>query len=132
MSNNYQPNNFLKQERKRRNWTHADVAEQIGLPDPHSVGRWERGEHIPGPRYRRELCRIFGKSMAELGLVRPQKSDLPDNPPTWKIPLLPAPLIGREQDVGKVSALLQRSDVRLVTLLGVGGIGKTSLAISVA
>jgi predicted ATPase/DNA-binding XRE family transcriptional regulator len=132
MSKNYPPNNLLKQERERRNWTHTELAEHIKLPDPHTVGRWERGEHFPAPHYRRELCRVFGKSMAELGLIRPQKSDLPDDSPIWNIPPLTVPLIGREQDVGKVCALLERSDVRLVTLLGMGGIGKTSLAISVA
>ena len=132
MSKIYLPNNLLKQERERQNWTHADVAERVGVPDPHSVGRWERGEHFPSPHYRRELCRVFGKSMAELGLIRPKKSDVPDDAPTWNIPPLAVPLVGREQDVEKVCALLQRPDVRLVTLLGVGGIGKTSLALSVA
>jgi WD40 repeat protein/Tfp pilus assembly protein PilF/transcriptional regulator with XRE-family HTH domain len=74
MSKKYSPNNLLKRERERHNWTHTDVANKIGLSDPHSVGRWERGEVFPGPRYRRELSRVFGKSMAELGLVKPQQS----------------------------------------------------------
>lgn len=41
-------------------------------------------------------------------------------------------LIGREQDVAKACALLQRADVRLVTLTGTGGIGKTRLGLEVA
>ncbi len=41
-------------------------------------------------------------------------------------------LIGREQEVAQVSALLQRPEVRLVTLTGTGGIGKTRLGLQVA
>jgi predicted ATPase/transcriptional regulator with XRE-family HTH domain/Tfp pilus assembly protein PilF len=135
MSNKYSPNISLRKERERQNWTHADVAEKIGLPDPHSVGRWERGVVFPGPRYRRELCRVFGKSMVELGLLKPQQdntNDALETIPSWKIPPLPTPLIGRDQDVEEVCALLKRPDVRLVNLLGAGGVGKTSLALRVA
>src|SRR5215208_8118011 len=37
--------------------------------------------------------------------------------------------VGREREVGLVQALLRRSDVRLVTVTGPGGVGKTRTAI---
>jgi len=40
-------------------------------------------------------------------------------------------LIGREREVAQVRALLARSEVRLVTLVGPPGIGKTRLALAV-
>ena len=52
--------------------------------------------------------------------------------PLWKVPITFTSLIGREQDVATIGALLLRPDVRLLTLLGVGGIGKTRLSIQVA
>lgn len=48
---------------------------------------------------------------------------------------LPAPLtgfVGRGPEVEAVSALLGQAEVRLLTLLGVGGVGKTRLAIRAA
>ncbi len=47
------------------------------------------------------------------------------------LPIQPTSLIGREQEVAEISALLARPEMRLVTLVGSGGIGKTRLAIAV-
>ena len=49
-----------------------------------------------------------------------------------RLPTPPTPLIGREREIEEVTALLRRPEVRLVTLTGTGGTGKTRLAIQAA
>ena len=48
------------------------------------------------------------------------------------LPVQPTPFIGREKEVAAVEHLLQREEVRLVTLTGPGGVGKTRLGLQVA
>jgi DNA-binding winged helix-turn-helix (wHTH) protein len=50
--------------------------------------------------------------------------------PSLPVPL--TPLLGREPLVARVCGLLRRADVRLLTLTGPGGIGKTRLGLQIA
>ncbi|HEX2294188.1 MAG TPA: DUF4062 domain-containing protein [Actinomycetota bacterium] len=62
---------------------------------------------------------------------RPEPRDGPGRPPT-NLPAPPTDLVGREDVLSTLGSLLAAEDVRLVTLTGSGGIGKTRTAVEAA
>jgi predicted ATPase/DNA-binding CsgD family transcriptional regulator len=55
-----------------------------------------------------------------------------ESPAKHNLPAQLTPLIGREQEVSTACALIRRPEVRLMTLTGTGGIGKTRLGLEIA
>jgi len=71
----------------------------------------------------------------DLVAIRDRLSDLqavlPEGRPN-NLPLAETNMVGRDKDLAKVKQLLQRKEVRLVTVTGPGGIGKSRLALETA
>jgi predicted ATPase/transcriptional regulator with XRE-family HTH domain len=134
----HQPNKLLLAARMSKGWSQKDVAERIGAPAYVPISRWENGEARPGPHYVQKLCELFQLTPRALGLlpevaerstaVAPLRSFAPDQD---VLVAYLTPLIGRERDVETLNAWLLDPAVRLVTLKGFGGVGKTRLALEV-
>jgi predicted ATPase/DNA-binding XRE family transcriptional regulator len=148
MSSN-QPTRFgslLRRYRERAGLTQERLAERAGLT-ANAIGALERGERRrPYPHTMRALADALGLSddeRATLTTTGPGhelapapaagSTRSPDAPATeTHLPPQLTSLVGRTTEVRIVEQLLLRADVRLLTLLGPGGVGKTRLAIEAA
>ncbi|MFN8633969.1 MAG: tetratricopeptide repeat protein [Chloroflexota bacterium] len=74
--------------------------------------------------------RVFQLTADDLASDFPPLTDLDAH--RQNLAIQPTPLIGRQQELAGLRALLGQSDVRLVTLTGPGGTGKTRLAMQAA
>ena len=78
----------------------------------------------PAPETEATMRSVLDRQAASVDRVVP--------PAGAEIPVPLTPLIGREHEAHSILGLLQRTDVRLLTLTGPGGSGKTRLALEVA
>ena len=133
----------LRWLRETAGLTQEELASRAGLTRK-AISMLERGERKrPYPHTVRALADALGLSEQEratlVGAVSRRDGDapIPDREAAATYPsALPAsltPLLGREREVEEIERLLRQADtVRLLTLTGPGGIGKTRLVIEAA
>ena len=128
---------LLRRRRASAGLTQEDLAESTGLTTQ-AISLLERGERRRPQRYTvhklSEALGLEGEALAEFeSAARPPSArSRPTVTAHGALPTPPTPLVGREDDVAEVAGLLAREDVRLLTLTGPGGVGKTRLALEVA
>jgi hypothetical protein len=95
---------------------------------PSAAGLRDLGEHPLRDLYRSE--RVFQLLHPELPADFPPIRTLTTQPNN--LPLQPTPFVGREDQVAGIVDLLHQDDVRLLTITGPGGVGKTRVALQAA
>jgi len=137
---------WLKRRRKSLDLTQGQLAQQIHCSLT-AIKRMEAGDLAPSRQLAELLAHALGVPVNEQSAfiafartpyatasVEAFRVSSPTAPPTKRFHL-PAPLtglIGRERDVQAACALLLKPHIRLITLTGPPGAGKTRLALAMA
>jgi len=138
---------WLKLKRKALDLTREELAKRVGYSAA-TIRKIEDEERHPSVQIVERLAEVFNIPLPEqsafLRFARGEWSSAPaqsaeDAP--WraagkstpsKLPATTPSLIGREKEIADVREYLQRADIRLVTLIGPPGIGKTRLSLEAA
>lgn len=127
---------WLKRRRRTLGLTQDLLARRVGCATI-TIQKLEAGDLRPSVQIAERLAdqlelasdeRLDFLAAARMGSLTPRTSDHSNT----MLPEPHTPLIGREPFVAAVCATLQRAGVRLVTLTGPPGVGKTRVALQVA
>ncbi|MFN8661457.1 MAG: tetratricopeptide repeat protein [Thermomicrobiales bacterium] len=131
---------LLRRYRQTSGLTQEELAARSGL-SVRGISDLERGARaLP----RKDTLRILVEALGLVGVERatlfaaaqrrvpPPRRSVSSELTAFACPTPLTPFIGRTEEVATVCNLLRRDDVRLLTLTGPGGVGKTRLALRVA
>lgn len=144
---------WLRRRRKAFDLTQEDLAERVGcslvmirkiesdarrpsrqiaelLAEQLLIPVEERPAFIQAARAEGRVERI--QSPIDQPIMAPSTPAGEPDGPTYSLPVPLTPLIGRAQQLEQVQAWLKSDEIRLVTVSGPGGIGKTRFALEVA
>lgn len=136
---------WLKQLRSQHDLTQEALAEVVAC-SVQTIRFFETGKRRPGLAMAERLADVLQVPADERdAFIRQARTALASEPsadPTpataeavplpRHLPLPPSALIGREAEINVLQHLLLQERCRLVTVLGVGGMGKTRLALATA
>ncbi len=143
---------WLKFRRKQLDLTQVELAQRAGCSTP-ALRKIEAGVRRPS----KQLAGLLARSLEippedQTTFVRVARGELnverlrftsphsvsdhsigqKSPPPQISLPYQPTPFIGREAELEALGRLLADPQCRLLTIIGMGGIGKTRLAIELA
>jgi predicted ATPase/DNA-binding XRE family transcriptional regulator len=124
---------LLKKLRAAAGMTQEELADRAGI-SARTVSDVERGLRtvVHGDTARRlaPALGLHDEERAKFEAVA--RGFVEDTHQLGELPVPPTRLLGRARELESITALLQRLEVRLLTLTGPGGIGKTRLALQAA
>ncbi|HEV2123110.1 MAG TPA: helix-turn-helix domain-containing protein, partial [Chloroflexota bacterium] len=127
---------LLRDYRQAAGLSQEGLADRSGL-SVRGISDLERGARtVPRLETVQRLANGLALQGEDRAALLAARNDLPVDameeaaPP--RLPLPMTPLIGREREVAAIVDLLKSGEVRLITLVGPEGVGKTRLALAIA